>query len=50
MATKEIKRVQTNAELFRAIGEAIQKAHEAGLSAEDVKAALQRFSEMLEEE
>lgn len=50
MATKEMKRVDANAELTAAIAAAIKAAHEAGLSADDVRAALDRFSELLNEE
>lgn len=50
MAAKEIKRLTGNLELTNAIAEAIKAAHEAGLSSDDVKAALERFVSLLEEE
>ena len=50
MATKEIKRLTGNLDLTNAIAAAIKAAHEAGLSADDVKATLARFAELLEEE
>ncbi len=50
MATKEIKRIEGNAALAQAIADAIQKAHENGLSADDVRTTLERFAGLLEEE
>jgi UDP-N-acetylmuramyl pentapeptide synthase len=50
MAAKEIKRLTGNLALTNAIALAIQIAHEAGLSADDVKATLERFATLLEEE
>jgi 3-hydroxyisobutyrate dehydrogenase-like beta-hydroxyacid dehydrogenase len=50
MAANEMKRINANAELTAAIAAAIKAAHEAGLSADDVRAALDRFSELLNEE
>lgn len=50
MAAKEIKRLTGNLELTNAIAAAIKAAHEAGLSTDDVKATLERFTSMLEEE
>jgi hypothetical protein len=50
VATKEMKRIDANAELTAALAAAIKAAHEAGLSADDVRAALERFTELLNEE
>jgi len=50
MATKELKRIEANAELTKAIVAAIKAAHEAGLSSDDVRATLERFTALLEEE
>lgn len=50
MAAKEIKRLDANLNLTNAIAAAIKAAHEAGLSTDDVKATLERFTSMLEEE
>jgi hypothetical protein len=50
MAAKEIKRLDANGTLSQAILDAIKKAHEAGLSTDDVKATLERFASLLEEE
>jgi hypothetical protein len=48
VATKEIKRIEAN--LTNAIVQAIKAAHEAGLSSDDVKATLEGFTTLLEEE
>jgi hypothetical protein len=50
MAAKEIKRIDANLALTQAIANAIKAAHEAGLSSDDVKATLERFTSLLEEE
>jgi hypothetical protein len=50
MAAKEIKRIDANLNLTQAIAAAIKAAHEAGLSTDDVRATLERFGALLEEE
>jgi hypothetical protein len=50
MAAKEMKRIEANAALTDAIAQAIRAAHEAGLSADDVRTTLERFVSLLEEE
>ena len=50
MAAKEIKRLTGNLDLTNAIADAIKAAHEAGLSADDVRTTLERFASLLEEE
>jgi hypothetical protein len=50
MAAKETKRIEANLNLTQSIAAAIKAAHEAGLSAGDVKATLERFGALLEEE
>jgi hypothetical protein len=50
MAANEIKRINANAELTAAIAAAVKAAHEAGLSADDVRNTLERFTELLNEE
>jgi hypothetical protein len=50
MAAKELKRLDANGTLGQSILEAIKKAHEGGLSTDDVKATLQRYLDILEEE
>jgi hypothetical protein len=50
MAAKEIKRIEGNLALTQVIANAIKAAHEAGLSSDDVKATLERFTTLLEEE
>jgi hypothetical protein len=50
VATKEIKRIEGNLNLTNAIAAAIKAVHEAGLSSDDVKATLERFTTLLEED
>jgi hypothetical protein len=50
MAAKEMKKLTAASELTSEITAAIQKAHEAGLSADDVRASLERIVSLLDEE
>jgi hypothetical protein len=50
MAAKEIKRIDANLNLTNAIAQAIKAAHEAGLSSDDVKSTLERFTSLHEKE
>ncbi len=50
MPAKDIKRIESNARLMAKLAEAIKTAHEDGLSADDVRTTLERFTELLTEE
>ncbi len=50
MTAKGMKRIEANIKLAEAISQAIKAAHEAGMSDDDVKATLERFTSLMEEE
>jgi hypothetical protein len=50
MAAKEIKRLDANLHLTAALYDAIKAGHAEGLSTDDIKAQLERFVSLMEEE